>query len=124
MNDGGADPLLDPAALALAEAALGNLAADYPRWLEADLQRALASLEHPAEPQKCYAILHDIKGQAGTFGYPLVSAVAQLLCRAMQTGQNDPPVLRQGLTVLRHALDLGPSDGITPDGQALLTSLD
>ena len=124
MSDGGADTFLDPAALALAEAALGNLAADYPRWLEADLERALASLEHPAQPQQCFAILHDIKGQAGTFGYPLVSAVAQHLCRAIQAGQNDPDVLRQGLTAIRHALDLGPSDGITPAGQALLTSLD
>ncbi|MGE4279122.1 MAG: Hpt domain-containing protein [Magnetospirillum sp.] len=124
MSDGGADPLLDPAALALAEAALGNLAADYPRWLETDLDRALACLQAPADPKRCYAILHDIKGQAGTFGYPLVSAIAQLLCRSIQAGQDDPDVLRQGLNALRQALAQGPSDDITPDGQALLASLD
>ena len=37
------------------------------------------------ERDRMFAIAHDIKGQAGTFGYPLLSDLAARLCRLLQT---------------------------------------
>jgi len=124
MNDGDEDSFLDSAALARAEAALGNLAADYPRWLDADLTRAQKCLSPPADAAGFYAILHDIKGQAGTFGYPLVSAIAQRLCQDIQSGNAQTSRLERGVTLIRQAV----ADGVTNDtgevGRQMLASLD
>ena len=95
MNDD-ADAFLDPQALARAEAALARLGQDYPHWVEADLARARACLGPPADPDRLYRLAHDIKGQAGTFDYPLVSTIAARLCAALQAATPEPE------RVLRH----------------------
>lgn len=124
MTGGGEDSLLDPVALARAEAALSNLTADYPRWLDSDLTRARESLDEPADFQRFYSIVHDIKGQAGTFGYPLVTSLAQRLCRHIQDGTADKNRLEQGLNLIRQAMDQGLADETSDDARRLLSSLD
>lgn len=84
---------LDPDALARAEAALARLAENYLSWAEADcasLRACLAEIEaHPADAAdglwRLFRIAHDMKGQAGTFGYPLVTEVAHRLCRSIES---------------------------------------
>jgi len=83
-------PDLDPAALANAEAAVARLAAAYLSWAEADI-RALtacfARLEAASSPDtlaELFAVAHDMKGQGATFGYPLVTRIAQALCRRIE----------------------------------------
>ncbi len=77
-------PDLDPQALAKAEAALAALAQDYLRWAARDvdaMREALAgSADDPHAWQALFAVAHNIKGQAGTFGYPLITALGSRLC--------------------------------------------
>src|SRR3546814_810657 len=72
---------IDPAALARAQAALEEMVEDYPDWVKALLQRL--SEEHRravdtpherrAQFEKIRHIAHDMKGQGGTFNYPLIT---------------------------------------------------
>lgn len=86
---------LDPDVLARAEAALADLSHDYLTWAEADiasLRAGLADLdEHPADAsailERLFRLTHDMKGQATTFGYPLVTEIGQRLCRLFEAGQ-------------------------------------
>ncbi|MBI2241599.1 MAG: Hpt domain-containing protein [Magnetospirillum gryphiswaldense] len=120
MIEGDEDSFLDPVALARAEAALHNLAAEYPHRLEVDLTRADACLAAPADIDRLYTILHDIKGQAGTFGYPLVGAIAQRLCLGIKEGRTDQAWLELGVTLIRNAAASPNHDA----PHALLTRLD
>ncbi|MGE5548354.1 MAG: Hpt domain-containing protein [Solirubrobacterales bacterium] len=82
-------PDIDLEALERAEAALARLSDDYLTWAEADAARlcaCLAETEGPAIADKdvlhrLFAIAHDMKGQAATFGYPLITTIAHRLCR-------------------------------------------
>lgn len=96
MMAGGAVPEMDADALARAEAALAALSADYLRWARADMEALSAALAalHGAGPgewgaaaERVHALAHNIKGQGGTFGYPLLTCLAQALCGALKDGQ-------------------------------------
>ena len=92
-------PNLDPAALARAEAALAALADTYLAWADADAARLAAGLEQAlcdpaglhAHLPRLFRIAHDIKGQAATFGYPLVGDLAHRLCHVLQACTADDP---------------------------------
>ncbi len=83
----GGEPIYDAAAVARAEAALEALKGDYEERLRDDLAALTAALEAArAEPCEAGARLeamrrcaHDVKGQAGTFGYALVTTLAASL---------------------------------------------
>jgi hypothetical protein len=74
-----------------AQDAVAELSADYRNWALADLAKAEQALAeargHPAAAQpalqRLYGLAHDMKGQGGSFGFPLVTHVAQSLCRLM-----------------------------------------
>ncbi|CAA7627255.1 conserved hypothetical protein [Candidatus Terasakiella magnetica] len=92
----GEDVELDPTALARAEAALNALSGRYLTWARADLVRLAASLEQAladdgkSHLNELFSIAHDMKGQAATFGYPLISHLGNHLCRlieAVRAGQ-------------------------------------
>jgi len=83
----GGEVAYDPAAVARAEAALDTLKEEYGAHIRNDLAALASGLEAAqAEPCEAAAQLeamrrraHDVKGQAGTFGYPLVTAIAESL---------------------------------------------
>ncbi len=73
--------------LAAADQQISNVAARFTDWVGADVaaaQAALGRLEKDPEDgqalQEIFRVAHDIKGQAGTFGYALATKVADLLC--------------------------------------------
>lgn len=80
---GGDGPVeISPEALAEAEAALSDMSEDYPDWVAGIIdklaeQRKLC-IDVPDKRkehfQEIREIAHDMKGQGGTFGYPLISA--------------------------------------------------
>lgn len=80
---------IDEQALARAEQLFAEMAEDYPDWVQAQLDRLYAlhrrAVDHPdqrgAVLKELFAIAHDLKGQGGTFGYPLVTAFATSLNR-------------------------------------------
>lgn len=83
----GGDPSYDAAAVARGEAVLEALKGDYEVRLRDDLAALSAALEAArAEPCEAGVRLeamrrraHDVKGQAGTFGYALVTTLAASL---------------------------------------------
>lgn len=85
----------DPDPVANAEAALAALSQHFGEWMEAEWQRLDAARRavHAADatPQQWQALFraaHDIKGEAGTFGFPHVAAIAELLCRLIDHARN------------------------------------
>ncbi len=92
-------PLVDAAALARAEAALSALSAKYLAWADADATHLTATLTaartDPAGPlphlATLFRIAHDMKGQAATFGFPLVTAIGERLCRLIEGNPSPGP---------------------------------
>ncbi len=70
---------LDAGAIARAEAALDALSKTYITWAEADLEKMRASLSR-GDWVELHAVAHNVKGQAGTFGYPLLTELGARLC--------------------------------------------
>jgi HPt (histidine-containing phosphotransfer) domain-containing protein len=77
--------------VARAEAALGQLSDEFATWMHAEcerleaarqdvLSRGLTEKTHDA----LFRAVHDIKGEAATFGYPALAGVAESLCRLLE----------------------------------------
>lgn len=81
---------IDP--VARAEEALSKLADNFERWLGEEIEillRAWAELRTPPAyaPRKhsaFYLAAHDLRGEAATFGYPLISRLAGGICTLME----------------------------------------
>ncbi|GAB6053164.1 hypothetical protein JCM17960_19840 [Magnetospira thiophila] len=89
----GAGGGVDAATLAKAEMAIAELADDYMDWVQADLdslQDAFDQLSHGNEEEqddalkRIFGVAHDMKGQGGSFNYPLITQVCYQLCRFLE----------------------------------------
>lgn len=86
---GGGDFKISDEALAKCQEAFQSLAEDYPDWVMGNLRtlldfhNELVFAEQGAERQRLYPkireLAHDMKGQGGTFGYPLISKFSDSL---------------------------------------------
>ena len=85
---------VDAAMLEKAEALIANLQGDFVVWVQEDLKKLQQQfdaanalpVEERAEAMKAvFGTLHDMKGQGGSFGYPLVTAICNTLCRFMES---------------------------------------
>jgi len=73
--------------LAQAEAALAQMSEDYPDWVSKLIERMgdqhRRCVDTPEKRRSYYEelrrIAHDMRGQGGTFGYPLISEVSESL---------------------------------------------
>ncbi len=82
----GSDAMADE--LAAAEAAVAALADNFSVWIREDLDRMNTEFDHASETPdanneniaEIFSISHNIKGQAGSFGYTLLTRVAASLC--------------------------------------------
>ncbi len=85
---------------------------DLPRLVE-QMQAHAAAVDDADRWREALPVLkreaHDMKGQAATFGYPLVSSVAQSVCRLLEhasAAQPDyAPTVRAHMDVLEHLLE-------------------
>ena len=83
---------VDMAALARAEAVIENLADDYIDWVTEDFGRLEVAFDHlksgaPDDADNIdamFSVVHDMKGQGGSFGYPLMSQISDLLCGILE----------------------------------------
>jgi HPt (histidine-containing phosphotransfer) domain-containing protein len=81
-------PVPDP--VARAEAALTELSSEFSAWMEHECVRldttrnGVKSFGVSSTLQELFRAAHDIKGQAATFGYPLMAPVAESLCRLLE----------------------------------------
>ena len=85
------DAKLDFDPVAQAEAALAELAGDFTQWMEQECTRldtarnaVRAAGFNQGTRDQLFLAAHDIKGQATTFGFPLVTPVADSLCRLIE----------------------------------------
>jgi hypothetical protein len=117
--------------LARAQAAVAALARDYVKWARADIATCQSHLdrahtapgERSAHIQALYGVAHNIKGQGGAFGFPLITRIGQSLCRLTRTERNfseaDLALVAGHLQALRLVLD----GNLTGDGNAAAQSL-
>jgi HPt (histidine-containing phosphotransfer) domain-containing protein len=77
--------------VARAEAALAELSGEFGTWMDSECERLEAArqeIKRLGFTEKTHDALfraaHDIKGEAGTFGYPAVAGIADSLCRLLE----------------------------------------
>lgn len=85
---GGRLGAIDPAAIAKAEAALQSLSGNFAQWLNDEINKLEAARvtvrsEGPTTDnmESLYLRAHDLKGLGATYGFPLITRIAGLLCR-------------------------------------------
>lgn len=85
---GGRLGAIDPAAIAKAEAALKSLSGNFTQWLNDEIAkleaaRQVVRAEGPSAEnmESLYLRAHDLKGLGATYGFPLITRIAGLLCR-------------------------------------------
>lgn len=85
-------PTLPAEVLAAAEAEIGNRAGDYANWIAAEVDELARRVERlGAEPAAVPGLMaqihrsaHEMRGQGGIFGYPLITRIAKSLYEATQ----------------------------------------
>lgn len=85
---------LDPAVLQQAQRAVDGLSHEFTEWLSTDIAALAKSFAAfataPTAPHAgaLFRAAHDLKGQATTFGYPLIARVASSLAKLMDGMQS------------------------------------
>jgi chemotaxis protein histidine kinase CheA len=89
---GGSGVGLDMGAIQRAEQAMEGLKTEFADWIAdgvrklTEVRDAFAAKPDVAAQEKLYRAVHDLKGQALTFGYPLAARVASSLVRLLEGG--------------------------------------
>jgi len=86
------DGRIDPDSIAKAENAVLLMKDDFLEWIREDLERMEAALTRAKQDgaarnthiETLFAASHDMKGQGGTFGYPLISRIGHSLCTMLE----------------------------------------
>lgn len=111
--------------LAKAEAAVDKLAAGYVPILLEELDQLTNELK-AGNAEEALVLAHTIQGQAGTFGWPLVTHAAVHLYKLIETGANNPIVANTIDTIIetiRMMLNKG-LKGETLEGKKLLADIE
>jgi len=83
---------VDTSTLEQAEQAIASMGDQYLEWVQEDLKRideafaalAAASGERKDELEEVFGVAHDMKGQGGSFGFDLITAIGNQLCRLIE----------------------------------------
>jgi hypothetical protein len=132
---GGRLGAIDPAAIAKAEAALKSLSGNFAQWLGdeiAKLERARQTVRSegpsPENMESLYLRAHDLKGLGATYGFPLITRIAGLLCRLIDDKakrlQAPMPLIDAHIDAIKAAArdDIKTEDH--PVGRVLVTELE
>jgi hypothetical protein len=117
----------DEAAIAAAEQAIRNQASGYLERLQGDLktlQAMIGSILASPSPRlveidHVYALLHNTKGQAQSFGYGLVTQICALACGILQRNRHPDENILRAVKAHIDALDIVVSHNLAGDGGAL-----
>ena len=92
-----------------AEQALADLSSEFSQWMEIECRRLDAARNQAKHSgltdknrEELFRAAHDIKGQAATFGFPLLAPVAESLCRLIE---HTPEPGRIPLTLIDQHVD-------------------
>jgi len=117
---------VDLATLERAENVIAGMADSYLEWVQEDLVRidaaykALAAGKAPRkdEAEQVFQIAHDIKGQGGSFGYDLMTMIANELCRLIERQDDFGNAEVQAIKVHIDAMKLVIQNRMKGDGGA------
>ena len=132
---GGRLGAIDPAAIAKAEAALKSLSGNFTQWLNdeiAKLENARAAVRDNGQTaetmESLYLRAHDLKGLGATYGFPLITKIAGLLCRQIDDKAKRLDVSLALIDAHIDAIKTAARDDIKtedhPVGQALVQDLE
>lgn len=126
---------IDPALVRAAEQVVEDMAVDFRDWAAEDLRvlgqlvagtgQAVGNLK--AHYTRIYDLAHDLKGQGGTFGYTLLTGIADNLCRFVEhldrPGTEHQPVVEAHVDAMRAVLHHGVKDLNDPTGREIMSGL-
>ena len=110
--------------LAKAEAAVEKLSAGYVPILKEELERLSAELE-AGNDEEALILAHTIQGQAGTFGWPMVTQAAIHLHQMIEAQANNPIsayTIKSIIETIHMMLDKG-LKGETAEGKKLVADI-
>jgi hypothetical protein len=134
--DAGVHLTIDPSLVGAAENKITAMRGEYLKWVGGDLD-ALASAcdvamknkdNRAVDVETLYNKAVEIKGQGGSFGYPLMTTIGSQLCRFIETqgfGLDDPKmdIVKLHVETLRLVIAQKMEGDGGPMGQKLLTGL-
>jgi HPt (histidine-containing phosphotransfer) domain-containing protein len=95
--------------IARAERALAELSTEFSSWMESECERLDKARRDiavtgftKASKEALFHAAHDIKGEAATFGFPLLTAAADSLCRLIE---HTPDVTRIPIKLVDQHVD-------------------
>lgn len=102
---------VDLETLEKAEQLIAGMQGSYLEWVEEDLKKVsdLYELAVQNEADRAtvfedlFSVAHDIKGQGGSFNYPLMTMIGNLLCRFLERCKDHPK--ESHLAVIRVHID-------------------
>ncbi len=111
------------AALEVADTAVAELATNYPQRAGekvAEMDHAIEALPTSGEArdsiEALFDVAHDIRGESGTFGFPLATAIADNLCNLLEDKSQASEPLREAVRLHIGSLKLVLSEPIKGDG--------
>ncbi len=115
---------IDPELLARAEAVVETLGVEYISWLEQDLKALRAAFDQaekdaqnrPEHITRIAGIAHDMAGQAGTFGYPLITQIGRSLYDFATAIEAFEPVHLEIVKAHIDAMNVVRTDDLKSDG--------
>lgn len=131
---GGKMPEVDPHAIAAAEAALASLSSNFDEWIKAESSKLDAAWKAAQENgmssaagKELYNTAHDLKGLGTTYGYPIVTQMADTLCSITVTQdlRDKAPafLLDAHVNAIRAAIKADIKDTNHPAGKELVQEL-
>nr|WP_309093092.1 Hpt domain-containing protein [Phenylobacterium sp.] len=132
---GGRLGAIDASAIAKAEAALKSLSGNFAQWLndevaklEAARQAVRADGVTADTMETLYLRAHDLKGLGATYGFPLITRIAGLLCRLIddKAKRTDAPMplIDAHIDAIKAAVRDDIKDVEHPIGKALVQELE
>ena len=125
---------VDERMLAQAEAVISNMSGQYLDWVAEDFKRLDAALDvmdsdrSVESIQGLFFVAHDMKGQGGSFGYPLITKIGNSLCRylELQSAVTDETIqiARVHAEAMKLAISASMKDENSPQARRLLEKLE
>lgn len=119
-----------------AEQVIADVAGDYLEWVQGDLQKLRAALDSLVQSddrqavalERLFDVSHEMKGQGGSFGYDLMTVIADHMCRLIErldgkAGPNEIEVLQLYVDALHVVIAKGLTADGGPEGKRLLDGL-
>lgn len=117
---------VDPAVLERAEKVIASMADSYLEWVQEDLKRLQGAYDQLVAAKDVagrrqaleivFQVAHDMKGQGGSFGYDLITAIGNELCRMIERIDEPGPAVVEAVKVHVDSIHLVIQDRITGDG--------